>query len=82
MRHAPLRQKLTALTMVCSAVALLTTAIVLGAYEGFIYRKTMYEHLQTLSLITARNGAAARRRDFQESEKRSFARILTPPPTP
>lgn len=58
-RNAPLRSKLTVLTMLCSIVALLTTAVALGAYEWFFYRKTVYVQLETLSLITARNSAAA-----------------------
>src|SRR5437773_11403647 len=58
-QHAPLRQKLTWLTMTCSVVALLTTAVALGVYEWFFYRKTMYSQLETLSSITARNSAAA-----------------------
>ncbi len=58
-RHAPLRQKLTTLTMVCSGVALLTTAVALGAYEWVFYRRTMYAQLETMSSMTARNGAAA-----------------------
>ena len=57
--HAPLRQKLTTLTMVCSIVALLTTAVSLGVYEFFFYRKTMAQQLETLSTIAARNSAAA-----------------------
>ena len=57
--NAPLRQKLTTLTMVCSVVALLTTAIALGVYEFYYYRRTMFQHLETLSSITARNSAAA-----------------------
>jgi PAS domain S-box-containing protein len=59
LQHVPLRQKLTMLTMVCSIVALLTTAVALGVYEWFFYRKTMYAQLGTLSAITARNSAAA-----------------------
>lgn len=55
----PLRQKLTWLAMTCSIVALLTTAVALGAYEWVFYRKTMFSHLTTLSAITARNSAAA-----------------------
>ena len=58
-RNAPLRQKLTTLTMVCSIVALLTTAVSLGIYEWFFYRRTMFQQLETLSAITARNSAAA-----------------------
>lgn len=55
----PLRQKLTWLAMTCSIVALLTTAVALGTYEWVFYRKTMYSHLTTLTVITARNSAAA-----------------------
>lgn len=55
----PLRQKLTWLAMTCSIVALLSTAVALGAYEWVFYRKTMFSHLTTLSAITARNSAAA-----------------------
>ena len=54
-----LRQKLTALTMVCSILALATTAVALGAYEWFFYRKTLVSHLTTLSSLTARNSSAA-----------------------
>jgi PAS domain S-box-containing protein len=57
--HTPLRQKLTWLAMTCSIVALLVTAVALGAYEWVFYRKTMYSHLTTLSVITSRNSAAA-----------------------
>ena len=57
--HTPLRRKLTWLAMTCSIVALLATAVALGAYEWVFYRKTMFTHLTTLTAITARNSAAA-----------------------
>lgn len=57
--RTPLRQKLTWLAMTCSIVALLATAISLGAYEWVFYRKTMFSHLTTLTEITARNSSAA-----------------------
>ena len=57
--RTPLRRKLTWLAMTCSVVALLATAVALGAYEWVFYRKTMFSHLTTLTAITARNSAAA-----------------------
>src|SRR4051812_1045387 len=57
--HAPLRQKLTSLVMICSVVALLTTAVALGVYERIFYRRVIYTQLQTLTTVTARNSAAA-----------------------
>jgi PAS domain S-box-containing protein len=58
-RNATLRQKLTWLTTVCSVIALATTAVALGAYEWFFYRRTTLSHLVTTSSITARNSSAA-----------------------
>lgn len=58
-RRVPLRRKLTWLTMTCSIVALLTTAVALGAYEWLSYRRTLYVHLETMSTIAARNSTAA-----------------------
>lgn len=58
-QHATLRQKLTWLTAICSVVALATTAVTLGAYEWFFYRRTTVSHLATLSSITARNSTGA-----------------------
>lgn len=59
LQSATLRQKLTWLTTVCSVAALATTAVALGAYEWFFYRRTTVSHLTTISSITARNSAAA-----------------------
>lgn len=58
-KNAPLRQKLTWLTTICSVVALTSTAIALGAYEWYFYRRTTMSHLVTTCAITARNSAAA-----------------------
>ena len=58
-KNATLRQKLTWLTTICSVVALTSTAIALGAYEWYFYRRTTMSHLVTTCAITARNSAAA-----------------------
>lgn len=58
-KHAPLRQKLTWLATICSIVALATTAVALGVYEWFAYRRTAVSHVITLTTLTARNSAAA-----------------------
>ena len=58
-RNATLRQKLTWLTTICSVVALATTAVALGAYEWFFYRRVALSNLGTTAAITARNSAAA-----------------------
>lgn len=57
--QATLRQKLTWLTMVCSVVALSTTAVALAAYEFVFYRRTVLLQLETIGAITARNSTAA-----------------------
>lgn len=59
LKHASLRRKLTALTMVCSLVALTTTAIALGTYEWFFYRKTIVAQMTTMTSLIARNTTAS-----------------------
>lgn len=78
-RNAPLRQKLTGLTMVSSGVALLTMAIALCAYEWVVYRRTMFSHLDTVSLLTARNSAAALAFDNAEEGGRVLATLEAEP---
>jgi len=78
-QHAPLRQKLTALTMVCSVVALLTTAVALGVYEFFFYQRTMFQQLETLSSITARNSGAALAFANTEDARRVLAALDAEP---
>lgn len=58
-RNGTLRQKLTWLATICSIAALTTTAVSLGVYEWFSYRRMTMAHLTTTSAITARNSAAA-----------------------
>jgi PAS domain S-box-containing protein len=77
--RTPLRQKLTWLAMTCSIVALLATAVALGAYEWVFYRKTMFSHLATLSFITARNSAAAVAFANNEDATRILSAIDTEP---
>lgn len=57
--QATLRQKLTWLTMVCSVVALSTTAVALAAYEFVFYRRAVLFQLETIGAMTARNSTAA-----------------------
>lgn len=73
--NARLRQKLTWLTMVCSVVALLTTAIALGTYEWVVYRRTMFSHLETVSTLMARNSAAALAFDNAEDAARVLSAL-------
>lgn len=54
-----LRKKLVWFAMTCSLVALLTTAIALGAYDWLNGRRTAYLHVSVLAGITARNSVAA-----------------------
>src|SRR6185436_615486 len=78
-KRVPLRRKLTWLTMICSGVALLTTAIALGTYEWYFYRRTMYSHLEAMSSIAARNSAAALAFANQEDAERVLAALDTEP---
>jgi PAS domain S-box-containing protein len=78
-RPVPLRRKLTWLTMTCSVVALLTTAVALGAYEWFSYRRTLYRHLETMSTIAARNSSAALAFASPEDARRILAALETEP---
>ncbi|MDO8545563.1 MAG: PAS domain S-box protein [Opitutaceae bacterium] len=78
-KHAPLRQKLTWLTTICSVVALSTTAVSLGVYEWFAYRKTTVSHLVTLSTLTARNSVAALAFANQEDAARILSALDTEP---
>lgn len=70
-KHVPLRRKLTWLTMICSVVALLTTAIALGTYEwwrlgtlpvradGGQIRERLGDYLTVLLATTAGSGLLA-----------------------
>ncbi len=78
-RNAPLRQKMTWLTMVCSIVALLTTAITLGAYEWVAYRRAMFSHLDTVSMLTARNSSATLAFDNAEDAARVLSALEAEP---
>jgi PAS domain S-box-containing protein len=74
-RAVSLRGKITALTMLCSAVALITTAIALGVYEWMAYRRTLFSHLNVVSTLTARNSAAALAFDNPEDGARVLATL-------
>ena len=50
-RNVPLRQKLTWLAMICSVVALVTTAVSLGTYEWFVFRKNVFSQVATMASI-------------------------------
>src|SRR4051794_12164891 len=78
-RHAPLRQKLTSLTLLCNIVALVATAIALGTYEWVLYRRTIYSQLDTLSSITARNSAAALAFSNAEDANRVLSALYAEP---
>jgi PAS domain S-box-containing protein len=78
-RHATLRQKLTLVSLVCSAAALLTAALALGSYEWFFYRKNIYAQLATLSSITARNSGAALAFANEEDGARVLAALEAEP---
>ncbi|MEO5959323.1 MAG: PAS domain-containing protein, partial [Opitutaceae bacterium] len=58
-KNVPLRRKLTWLAMVCSLAALVTMAAALGAYEWFVFRKSIVAQTTTLASVTAHNSAAA-----------------------
>jgi PAS domain S-box-containing protein len=77
--NAPLRQKLTWLTTVCSIVALTTTGLALAAYEWYVYRGTAMSHLRTMSSIAARNSAAALAFDNQDDAARILSALEAEP---
>jgi len=77
--NASLRRKLIWLTMICSVVALLTTAIALGTYEWIFYRRALVSHLETTSVITARNSAAALAFANQDDADRVLATLDAEP---
>lgn len=77
--QATLRQKLTWLTMVCSVVALSTTAVALAAYEFVFYRRTVLFQLETIGAITARNSTAALAFTNAEEAARVLASLETEP---
>lgn len=73
LNDAPLRKKLTWLAMTCSIVALTTTAVALGTYEWFFYRKVVLSQLVTLSALTAHNSSAS----LAFSDAEDALRVLT-----
>lgn len=77
--NTPLRQKLTWLAMTCSIVALLTTAVALGAYEWVFYRRTMFSHLTTLAQVTARNTSSSLTSPNPEDGDRILAALQAEP---
>ncbi|PTX91134.1 ATP-binding protein [Opitutus sp. ER46] len=74
-----LRQKLTWLAMTCSGVALLATAVALGAYEWVSYGRMQHAHLTTLTTITARNSVAAVAFENREDATRLLAALESEP---
>jgi PAS domain S-box-containing protein len=58
-RPASLRRKLIGLAVTCSLIALASTAIALGVYEWYSFRKATLEHFQTVTTLAARNSSAA-----------------------
>lgn len=77
LRDAPLQTKLTWLAMTCSIVALTTTALGLGVYEWVVYRQVAISHLETISLLTARNTSAALAFDDTEDATRILSALET-----
>jgi PAS domain S-box-containing protein len=59
LHNAPVRRKLMLLAMTCSTVALVATALALGIYEWFGYRRSLVAQLTTMTSIAARNSSAA-----------------------
>ena len=55
LKDAPLRRKLMSIAMLCSFVALSTTAVALGVYEWLFYRKNIFAQLTTITAIAASN---------------------------
>jgi PAS domain S-box-containing protein len=79
LRHATLRQKLTLVGLLCSAAALVTTAVALGAYEFYFYRRNLYAQLTTMASITARNSGAALAFANEEDATRVLAALEAEP---
>lgn len=65
--------------MMSSAVALLTTALALGAYEYVVYRRITVAQVETVSTLTARNSTAALAFDNAEDAGRLLAALETEP---
>lgn len=78
-KGTPLRKKLTRLAMTCSVVALITTAVSLGTYEWFFYRRVILNQLVTLSMITARNSSAALAFDNADDAQRVISALEAEP---
>jgi PAS domain S-box-containing protein len=78
-QQSTLRGKLTWLTMICSVVALLSTAVALGTWEWVLYRRSLFSHLETMSSLTARNSSAALAFANQEDAQRILASLETEP---
>ena len=55
LHNAPVRRKLMLLAMTCSTVALVATALALGIYEWFGYRRSLVAQLTTMTSIAAQN---------------------------
>ena len=57
-RDLSIRRKLTLLSMVTSAIALLVAAIALSAIQGLTYRTSMHEDIRTLARVLASSTSA------------------------
>lgn len=57
--HVSLRQKITVLAVTCSLIALAATAVALGAYEWYSFRRVTFTHLETVTTLTARTSSAS-----------------------
>jgi signal transduction histidine kinase/CheY-like chemotaxis protein len=76
---APIKRKLTAITMITSGVALLLACFAFVAYEMIAFRADMTGNLASIAAIMGENSAAALAFDDPESAKHTLQSLKTHP---
>ena len=80
LRHLSIKNKITAVAMLTSCIALLAACAVLVGYEWFTFRKTLAMDVSTLAEITGKNcGAYITFDHAEEAEKFILANLSTAP---
>lgn len=77
LRNAPIRRKLTAITMVASGAALLLACLAFVTCEVIVFRGAMVDELTTAAAIIGDNAAAALMSDDPQSARQTLRSLNT-----
>src|SRR3982751_2263772 len=79
LRNAPIKGKLTALTMLTSGVALLLACAAFVGYELMVFRAGIVDELSTTAAIVGDNSAAALAFDDPDSARQTLRSLKVHP---